>query len=68
MYDSYVEFPEETRLDRYTSVICKKPYLIAPGSTVTKDPTMFLATGKFLVSKTLTDPPLKGVAVSAESL
>jgi len=41
---------------------------MAPGSTVTREPTMFFETGKFDVSKTLIEPPLKGVALSADSL
>ncbi len=45
-----------------------KTHLIAPGSTVTTEPTIFVATGNVLVSTTLIEPPANGVALICESL
>ena len=39
-------------------------YLIPPGSTLTRTPTIVFATGKTLVSKTFIDPPARGVAAA----
>ena len=45
----------------------KNPYRIAPGSTVTKAPTIDVATGKTLGSNILIEPPAKGVAGASDS-
>ena len=37
-------------------------YLIPPGSTLMRAPTIVFATGKTLVSKIFIDPPARGVA------
>ena len=59
----------EPKLSGVRSLIeCSKAHLIAPGSTVTIAPTMVVATGNTLVSKTFHEPPASGVEGACESL